>query len=296
MGNWNKRRTYDPSRPICRADPVSALQPLVDAGYEVKFLSHAEAVLTVDFPAALDELHEVLLSLTIPIEEIIGSGGGETKGTQRLRRALNKLDWLTREFTIDKRINGVPRESVTHKMDHVREIASRDGTPSVIALEIEWNNKDPFFDRDLENFKRLHAEGAISVGIVVTRGSALQVQMRALVRRWVDERQINDHADLERHGVTQTVRQKREVLKRVEREVDPIPFREAWVNHFVGDKYGMATTHWSKLDDRVRRGVGNPCPLVLIGIPDRVVTFGEDPAVVARLLDEGAAAADDDPE
>jgi Restriction endonuclease BglII len=34
----------------------------------------------------------------------------------------------------------------------------------VVALEIEWNNKDPFFDRDLENFKRLHAEGAISVG------------------------------------------------------------------------------------------------------------------------------------
>ena len=47
-------------------------------------------------------------------------------------------------------------------MDHVKRY---DGT-GVIALEIEWNNKDPFFDRDLENFKRLHAEGAISVGIV----------------------------------------------------------------------------------------------------------------------------------
>lgn len=275
---------------------MPALQPLIDAGYEIRFLSHAEAVLTVDFPAALDELQSVLLGLTIPVEEIIGSGGGETKGTQRLRRGLDALDWLTRSFTIDKTINGVPRESVTHKMDHVREIGSRDGTPSVIALEIEWNNKDPFFDRDLENFKRLHAEGAISVGIVVTRGSTLQENMRGLVRRWVDERQINNHADLERHGVTQTVRQKREVLKRVEREVDPIPFREAWVNHFVGDKYGMATTHWNKLDDRVRRGVGNPCPLVLIGIPDRVVTFGEDPAVVARLLDEGAEAARDDGE
>jgi hypothetical protein len=32
--------------------------------------------------------------------------------------------------------------------------------PGVLALEIEWNN--PFFDRDLENFKRLHANGAIS--------------------------------------------------------------------------------------------------------------------------------------
>lgn len=36
-------------------------------------------------------------------------------------------------------------------------------------------------------------------------------------------------------------------------------------------------------------GVGNPCPLLLIGIPDGVVTFGEDPAVVEELLEEGAA-------
>lgn len=43
----------------------------------------------------------------------------------------------------------------------------------MLALEIEWNNKDPFFDRDLENFKRLHAEGAISVGVLITRGASL---------------------------------------------------------------------------------------------------------------------------
>lgn len=33
----------------------------------------------------------------------------------------------------------------------------------------------------------------------------------------------------------------------------------------------MATTHWSKLQARVRRGVGNPCPLVLIGLPANIV-------------------------
>ncbi|WP_436212365.1 BglII/BstYI family type II restriction endonuclease [Bradyrhizobium sp. LjRoot220] len=52
----------------------------------------------------------------------------------------------------------------------------------MLALEIEWNNKDPFFDRDLENFKRLHADGAISLGIIVTRGSTLQSSMKRLVR------------------------------------------------------------------------------------------------------------------
>lgn len=267
---------------------MATLQSLVEKGFEVQFLSHAEAILRTDFPAVLDELQEVVGALTIPIEEIIGSGGGETKGTQRLRRGLAAKGWAKTNFQIDKRINGVPRESISHEVDHVRNIASLDGTPSVIALEIEWNNKDPFFDRDLENFKRLHAEGAISVGIIVTRGSTLQGSMRALVGRWADERQIRGLDDLEAHGVTPTTRQKRDVMKRVERDADPIPFREAWVNQFVADKFGMATTHWSKLYDRVKRGVGNPCPLVLIGIPEGVVTFGEDPAVVATLIDEGA--------
>ena len=267
----------------------SVLQPLLDAGYEVSFVSHAQAILTVDFPAVLEELVDVLNTLTIPIEEIIGSGGGETKGTQRLRRGLAARHWTKQNFRIEKAINGVPRESISHEVDHVRTLVAEDGVATSVALEIEWNNKDPFFDRDLENFKRLHAEGAISAGVIVTRGSTLQAAMPGLVRRWVDQHEIDSHEDLKRCGIAQTERQQREVLKRVERSANPIPFREAWTSHFVGDKFGTATTHWSKLDDRVKRGVGNPCPLLLIGIPDSTVTFGEDPAVVAELLDEGAA-------
>ena len=43
-----------------------------------------------------------------------------------------------------------------------------------VAVEMEWNNKDPFYDRDLINFQALHHEGAIAVGVIVTRGPALQ--------------------------------------------------------------------------------------------------------------------------
>ena len=266
------------------------MRPLEAVGYEIIFVSHSQAILEADFPALLDELAEVLSGLSIPIEEIIGSGGGETKGTQRLRRGLAGRQWLKQNFRIDKSINGVPRESISHEVDHVRTLVAADGQSYSVALEIEWNNKDPFFDRDLENFKRLHAEGAISVGIIVTRGSSLQAAMPALVRRWVDRNQVEDHDDLERLGVVQTRRQKSEVMKRVQRDKNPLTFREAWTSHFVNDKFGTATTHWSKLDDRVKRGVGNPCPLLLVGIPDSAVTFNEDPRVVAALLEEGAVA------
>ncbi len=47
------------------------------------------------------------------------------------------------------------------------------------------------------------------------------------------------------------------------------------------------TKIWRKLEDRVRRGVGNPCPLLLIGLPAGLVTFGEPEAVVERLIVDG---------
>ncbi|GKQ55999.1 BglII/BstYI family type II restriction endonuclease [Bradyrhizobium sp. Ce-3] len=255
---------------------------LKERGFEIEFSSHAEAILGVDFPEVAERLESVLLASTIPIEEIIGSGGGETKGTQRLRNALAGHEWRKHNFVVQKIIDGVEREAQSHEIDHVKTFDA--GT---IALEIEWNNKDPFFDRDLENFKRLHADGGISLGIIITRGASLQDSIGTLVRRFADEKNINSHDDMERIGLNPTRRQIRDVVKRVTRTKNPIPFRDAWSDQFVSDKFGAATTHWSKLQDRVRRGVGNPCPLVLIGLPSSIVTFGEDQADVQKLLDDG---------
>jgi len=209
-----------------------------------------------------------LSSLTLPITEIIGSGGGETRFTQRLRRALAALGWPKHTFVVAKTVDGVPRESVSHEVDHVRR------TPQgVIALEIEWNNKDPFFDRDLENFKRLHAEGAISVGILITRGASLQQQLHAAVRRFAEQRAIDSFEDLAASGYVPTPKQKAAITRRVGRATKPIAFADAWTDNFVGNKYGQATTHWEKLMARVQRGVGNPCPLLLIGLPDSIIDF-----------------------
>jgi hypothetical protein len=220
-----------------------------------------------DFPVALDELENILVSVQVPITEIIGSGGGETKGTQRLRRALTQMGWRKGKFEIRKTINGIERQSISHEIDHVRELNG-----DHLALEIEWNNKDPFFDRDLENFKRLHAEGAISVGIVVTRGHSLHDRMHEMVLSFARDQGIGSIKNLRRIGLNPTSRQMTAVMKRVERERKPIEFATAWTDSFVSDKFGEATTHWRKLMDRISRGVGNPCPLLLIGLPSSIVT------------------------
>src|SRR3954451_13142608 len=95
-------------------------EKLREAGFQVQFHSHAQGILEGDFSVAEAELEDVLVTATIPIEEIIAGGGGEAKGTQRLRRGLQAKGWATREFVIQRLINDVPREAVTHKMDHVK--------------------------------------------------------------------------------------------------------------------------------------------------------------------------------
>jgi hypothetical protein len=256
---------------------------LLQKGFQIEFLSHARALLGADFPEAVEELEAVLVDTTVPIEEIIAGGGGEAKGTQRLRRALAAASWTKTIFVVEKRINGVPRESQSHEVDHVRQF--KQGS---IASEIEWNNKDPFYDRDLENFKRLHADGAISVGAIVTRGQSLHNNMRAMVRRFLDDRQIQNFESLRGWGYEPTSRQRAAITNRITRSRNPLSFREAFVDKFVADKFGEATTHWRKLSDRVQRGVGNPCPLLLIGLPASIVTFNEGKAALAEVQAEEA--------
>jgi Restriction endonuclease BglII len=237
---------------------------LRELGYEITFASHAEAILAVDFQDIVAQLEEALVGVRLPITEIVGSGGGEAQLTQRLRRGFHQLGWRKRNIEMKKIVDGVEKESISHEIDHFH--ATDRGS---FALEIEWNNKDPFFDRDLENFKRLHAEGVIGVGAILTRGSNLQAMLKDLIAGWAHRENIRGFADLKMRGFKRpTERQEQIVEARYDRGQ---PFDEAWAGMFFNDKYGMATTHWSKLQDRVRRGVGNPCPLVLIGLPPSII-------------------------
>ena len=258
-------------------DPISAL---TKRGFDVQYLSHAKSILTGEFLPQLEELAGVLAKLSLPITEIIGSGGGETRFTQRTRNALSQLGWRKHNFVIAKVIDGVQKEATSHEVDHVRTSA----LVGTIGCEIEWNNKDPFFDRDLENFKRLHAEGAISVGVIITRGSSLQAGLWDLVRRFATERRITDFGALASLGVTPTPKQVRNIKQRVERMKGPVAFADAWTDNFVSSKFGAATTHWEKLQARVARGVGNPCPMLHIGLPASIVVF--DDAQVEQLDEE----------
>lgn len=237
---------------------------LASAGFDLAFTYHAGTILAGDFSDAAMELDELIGAVDIPISELIAGGGGEAKLTQRMRYELQARGWQKRRFEVEKRIDSKLSYATSHEVDHVKDFPA--GT---IALEIEWNNKDPFFDRDLEHFQRLHADGAISLGLVITRGRSLQEGIEDLIRQYALERGLDSLQALAEAGIVRTARQTRDVEKRAQRE--GASFAAAWARSFTADKFGSATTHWTKLQDRLDRGVGSPCPLVGIGIPISVV-------------------------
>ncbi len=245
------------------------LSDLIDMGFDVDTRNHAEAILMRDFPEPLGELCETLGIFKIDAVELIRGGGGEATSTQRLRHALTAQGWLKQSIAIQKLIDGREQGSITHEIDHVKKTSE-----GSIALEIEWNNKDPFYDRDLENFQRLHAEGAISVGVIVTRGASLQEQLVDIIHRAAIRYRLQRFKDLEQFDLEPTRRQRTSVNRQIGRGRD---FADAWARVFVADKFGTATTHWDKLKQRLERGVGNPCPLLLIGLPVNIIRSDAQP-------------------
>jgi len=239
-------------------------ETLISRGFEILALHHAEAILIHDMRDAISELETVLDNIELPVEELVRGGGGEGQLTQRMRRALTEYGWEKHNFEIKKIVDGEEKESTSHEIDHVKYFDL-----GVIAVELEWNNKDPFYDRDLENFKRLHADGVISVGGIITRGSSLQHDLRDAIAQFARNRGISNSSALNEY-YDPTRRQLQNIEKAVRTAGN---FEEGWARAFVADKYGEATTHWRKLLDRVHRGVGNPCPLLLIGIPVSVLTY-----------------------
>ena len=259
---------------------------LMHEGFDFRPTYHADSILERAFSDLVGELVTVLLSLEVPIEEVIAGGGGEAQVTQRTRRRLTGLGWQKTEFNIRKTIrergssnrkraeqpspilDGLASSAMderttfaqTHEIDHVKRTQA-----GSIALEIEWNNKDTFFDRDLENFSRLHADGGISAGLIVTRGASLQDGIEARIRKYAEVHNVQSFENLSRFGVDPTPRQRKETEDAAARPGSS--FAEAWASRFVKDKFASSTTHWSKLMDKLDRGVGSPCPIVAIGIP-----------------------------
>lgn len=153
-------------------------------GYTYGVTRYADVILSVSFPERLANITHSLSIYHPHLDELLVGGGGRTQFTKRFDDSLSAqtLDgvqvWGKRNITISKTIGfDEDRSEATRVRSHEIDmfgVGSADAPFPGIAVEMEWNNKDPFYDRDLNNFQALHREGAIAVGVIVTRGPRLQ--------------------------------------------------------------------------------------------------------------------------
>ena len=133
--------------------------------YEVHEWKHACAILKNDFPSEWRDIIEALKGFKLNQSSITEKGGGLSPISRQFNEAFGSRGWIEKGFDTSVVVDQNEMKSPTHKIDCYK---------NRIALEIEWNNKDPFFDRDLNNFRLLFELRAISVGIIVTRCDELQ--------------------------------------------------------------------------------------------------------------------------
>jgi len=146
---------------------VASLIPAqLSAKWEVHEWRNALAILNTVHPREWKDIVAVLSAFTLTKSAIAAPGGRKTSNIAgAIDQAFYDRGWEERNFETAVVVDGVEHPSPTHKVDCFK---------GKVALEMEWNNKDPFFDRDLNNFRLLFELRTVEVGVIVTRSDELQ--------------------------------------------------------------------------------------------------------------------------
>jgi hypothetical protein len=157
---------------------LAKLPKFIRDNYEVKEWRHASSILQTDFPELLEEFIDVLIRFRLKKSQVVVGGGSKTKIAGWIDSELRKKGWVEKQFKTAFKVDEQTIESPTHKVDCYKSTSA-----GGIGFEIEWNNKDPFFDRDLNNFRLLFDLRTISVGVILTRAEDLKILFRKLTAK-----------------------------------------------------------------------------------------------------------------
>lgn len=144
---------------------IELLPEFIRKNYEVYEWKHACAILKEDFSEEWNDIIAVLTQFRLYKSWITNPGGQKSKVSESIDKYLYNHNWVEKKFQTQVVVDQYMMDTPTHKVDCFK---------NRIALEIEWNNKDPFYDRDLNNFRLLFDLRAISVGVIITRCNELQ--------------------------------------------------------------------------------------------------------------------------
>lgn len=153
--------------------PDAFLPASITGLYEVHQWRHAVPLLATVHPVEWKDILKSLASFRVRKSHIEVGGKSKSKLSAEFDSSLYSLGWKEKKFDTAIVLDGVETPSPTHKIDCFK---------NRVALELEWNNKTEFYDRDLNNFRLLFELRAIDIGVVVTRCDELQNVFESLGR------------------------------------------------------------------------------------------------------------------
>ncbi len=159
---------------------------LVQTKFDVFDWRNAAAILHSVHQGEFQDILEVLGGFVLKQSDIAVGGGNKSAIAKEIDAGLYLRGWKEKKFDTKIVVDGVASESPTHSVDCFK---------GRVALEVEWNNKDPFFDRDLNNFRLLYDLQVIDVGIVVTRASSLEDVLKTSGRNATTYGKATTHTD-----------------------------------------------------------------------------------------------------
>ena len=139
--------------------------------YHVREWRNAAGILSTACPGEWVDIMDILREFRLLRSEVAIEGGALSPISQRIDGAFRRRGWNPKKFETMITVDKTEYASPTHLVDCFK---------GRVALELEWNNKDPFFDRDLNNFRLLFDLRAIDVGVIITRASELQTIFKSL--------------------------------------------------------------------------------------------------------------------
>ncbi len=224
------------------ADDWQRIKDLFPSSVRDKFVIHsyrsAASILFMNFPEQFDQIIKALEAFEIDERMIRTAGGSKGPIAKYVDTLFTKPDWQETHITADLHVRLLPAKGKEVIREYVRtgylDGHRIDFVNGKIALDFEWNSKDQTFDRDLYAFSAFHAAGAIDVGILLTRGSSLDMDFMKGLGKALDK------------GGDETT-------------------------SLVHAKFGASTTFMGKLIPRLEAGRNGGCPVLALGITPKCV-------------------------
>lgn len=140
-------------------------------GWDCYDWRNAFTILRHAHTAQWGDIIDILSAFRLRHSRLVAKGRNKTEIASEIDSRFYARGWKETKFDTKIVVDGAEIDSPTHSIDCFKER---------VALELEWNNKDPFYDRDLNNFRLLYDLRIADVGVVITRSTSLQ--------RWLHQR------------------------------------------------------------------------------------------------------------